>query len=132
MDILMWHKYNKECAHENAYELTPYLVEDKNAPVVIVCPGGGYRMVAAFIEGHPVAEFFQSQGYNAFVLRYHVKEKAHYPQPLEDIADGSGGFQHDHSCRKRRPVASLPVGQSGLVCKRDRQREYRQCRHVLQ
>ena len=86
MDILMWHKYNKECAHENVYELTPYLVEDKNAPVVIVCPGGGYRMVAAFIEGHPVAKFFQSQGYNAFVLRYHVKQKAHYPQPLEDIA----------------------------------------------
>ncbi len=82
----MWHKYNKECAYPNEYELTPYLVEDKNAPVVIVCPGGGYRMVAAFIEGHPVAKFFQSQGYNAFVLRYHVKEKAHYPQPLEDIA----------------------------------------------
>ena len=86
MDILAWHKYNKECAHANEYELTPYLVEDKNAPVVVVCPGGGYKMVAAFIEGHPVAKFFQEQGYNAFVLRYRVKQKAHYPHPLDDIA----------------------------------------------
>ena len=86
MDLLAWHKYNKECAHANEYELIPYLVEDKNAPIVVVCPGGGYRMIAAFIEGHPVAKYFQSQGINAFVLRYHVKEKAHYPAPLEDIA----------------------------------------------
>lgn len=86
MDLLKWHKYNKECAHPNEYELTPYLVEDKNAPVVIVCPGGGYRMIASFIEGNPVAEYFQEQGVNAFVLRYRVKEFAHYPGPLEDIA----------------------------------------------
>ena len=86
MDILMWHKYNKECAYPNEYELTPYLSDDKNAPVIIVCPGGGYRMIAAFIEGHPVAKFFQEQGFNAFVLRYRVKKKAHYPAPLEDIA----------------------------------------------
>lgn len=86
MDLLKWHKYNKECAHKNEYELTPYLAEDKNAPVIIVCPGGGYRMVASFIEGHPVAKYFQSQGVNAFVLRYRVRELAHYPAPLDDIA----------------------------------------------
>ena len=86
MDLLKWHKYNKECSHPNEYELTPYLVEDKKAPVVIIAPGGGYRMVAAFIEGHPVAKYFQSQGVNAFVLRYRVKGSAHYPGPLEDIA----------------------------------------------
>ena len=86
MDLLKWHKYNKECAHPNVYELTPYLSEDKTAPVVVVCPGGGYRMIASFIEGHPVAKYFQSQGLNAFVLRYRVKQLAHYPGPAEDIA----------------------------------------------
>lgn len=86
MDLLKWHKYNVECAHENAYELTPYLSKDKNAPVVIVCPGGGYRMVATFIEGHPVAKYLQEKGYNAFVLRYRIKDLAHYPHPVEDIA----------------------------------------------
>lgn len=86
MDILVWHKYNKELRHKNDYELTPYLVEDKNAPVVVVCPGGGYYMVATFIEGHPVAKFFQKKGFNTFVLRYRIKDKAHYPHPMEDIA----------------------------------------------
>ena len=86
MDLLAWHKYNKELVHKNQYELIPYLVEDKNAPVVIVCPGGGYYMIAAFREGHPVAKFFQEQGFNAFVLRYRVREQAHYPHPMDDIA----------------------------------------------
>jgi len=86
MNWLLWHKYNVEMRHESVYELTPYLAKDKNAPVVIVCPGGGYRMIARYIEGDPVAKFFQEHGYNAFVLRYHVKEKAHYPQPVVDIA----------------------------------------------
>ena len=86
MDLLKWHKYNKEVAHKNQYELTPFLSKDKNAPVVIICPGGGYRMVASFIEGVPVAEFFQKNGFNAFVLRYRIKELAKYPHPMEDIA----------------------------------------------
>lgn len=86
MDWLKWHKYNVECARANEYELVPYLVEDKNAPVIVVCPGGGYNMVANFIEGKPVAEFFQSKGYNAFTLRYRTKQLAHYPAPVEDIA----------------------------------------------
>ena len=86
MDPLVLYKYIKEVKHDNDYELTPYLVEDKNAPVILICPGGGYAMVASFIEGKPVAEYFQKQGYNAFVLRYRIKKKAHYPHPMEDIA----------------------------------------------
>ena len=86
MDLLAWHKYNKECRHPNQYELIPYLSKNKHAKVIVVCPGGGYKMIASFIEGHPVAEFFQNRGYNVFVLRYRVREKAHYPAPMEDIA----------------------------------------------
>ena len=86
MDLLKWHKYNKELRHTNDYELTPFLNEDKDAPVILICPGGGYYMVASFIEGVPVGRFFQKQGYNAFVLRYRIKDKALYPHPVEDIA----------------------------------------------
>ena len=86
MDLLRWHKYNKEIAHKNEYELITFLVNDDKAPFVVVCPGGGYNMIASFIEGTPVAEYFQKKGVNAFVLRYRVKQKAHYPAPVEDIA----------------------------------------------
>lgn len=95
MDILAWHKYNKEMRHPNQYELTPYLSKDKDAPVIVVCPGGGYKMIASFIEGHPVAKFFQSKGYNAFVLRYRVREKAHYPAPVEDIAHALSDIKNE-------------------------------------
>ena len=81
-----WHNYNKECAKPNEYQLIPFLAEDKKAPVIIVCPGGGYRMIASYLEGEPVAKYFQSQGINAFVLRYRVKDKARCPAPMEDIA----------------------------------------------
>lgn len=96
MDLLKWHKYNKECRHPNRYELIPYLVEDKSAPVIIVCPGGGYRMLASFVEGHPVAKYFQSRGINAFVLRYRVKELAHYPGPMDDIARALKEIRDDY------------------------------------
>ena len=86
MDLLKWHKYNKELRHVNDYELTPFLSKDKDAPVIVICPGGGYYMVASFIEGTPVGRYFQKQGYNAFVLRYRIKDKAMYPHPTEDIA----------------------------------------------
>ena len=86
MDLLRWHKYNKECLHKNEYELIPFINGDKNAPVVLICPGGGYRMIAYWVEGEPVAKYFQSQGLNAFVLRYRFRKKAHCPAPLEDIA----------------------------------------------
>lgn len=86
MDLLKWHKYNQELRHANEYELTPFLSQDKDAPIILICPGGGYYMVASFIEGTPVARYFQNQGYNAFVLRYRIKDKAMYPHPMEDIA----------------------------------------------
>lgn len=96
MDFLAWHKYNKECRYPNEYELTPYLSDKSNAPVVVVCPGGGYRMIASFIEGHPVARYFQEHGYNAFVLRYRVREKAHFPAPLMDIAHALSDIQTEY------------------------------------
>ena len=106
MDLLAWHKYNKECRHPNEYELTPYLSKKgKNAPVIVICPGGGYRMIASFIEGHPVAKYFQDRGYNAFVLRYRVKEKAHYPAPAEDIA---------HALREIKDKYDLSLDNYGL------------------
>ncbi len=50
---------------------------------VIVCPGGAYAMLAPH-EGEPVARFFQSEGYPAFVLHYRVAPW-HYPAPQMDL-----------------------------------------------
>lgn len=73
--------------HPNDYELIPYLVNDgKFHPFAIICPGGGYGMVCSFVEGEPFAKKLNSMGIHAFVLYYHVREKALYPAPLENLA----------------------------------------------
>ena len=66
--------------------LTPYLVPAgaRPATAVIVCPGGGYSILAADHEGRAVAEWLNSIGVSAFVLKYRLKEYGH-PAPLRDV-----------------------------------------------
>jgi acetyl esterase/lipase len=42
------------------------------SPVVIVCPGGGYNILAYNLEGTEIAEWFNSIGVSAAVLKYRV------------------------------------------------------------
>ena len=52
-------------------------------PAILVLPGGGYAMCSDR-EADPVASAYLKAGYQAFVLRYTVKDKGGWPQPLED------------------------------------------------
>lgn len=60
--------------------LTPYLADSANDThtAVIVCPGGSYSWLDMKVEGIGVAEWLQSQGINAFVLKYHVANVSAY------------------------------------------------------
>ena len=42
---------------------------------IIVCPGGGYNILAADLEGYEIAEWLNTLGYTAFVLHYRVPNK---------------------------------------------------------
>lgn len=58
----------------NGQDLIPYLVKsEKPAPVVIVCPGGSYSWHDWETEGVGVAQWLQSEGISAFVLKYPVQ-----------------------------------------------------------
>lgn len=52
-------------------------------PAIVVIPGGGY-MFCSDREADPVALPYLKAGFDAFVLRYSVKEDAKWPQPLND------------------------------------------------
>ena len=43
-----------------------------NGKAVVVCPGGGYVMLAYEKEGQEIAQWLSSLGYNAYVLSYRV------------------------------------------------------------
>lgn len=43
-----------------------------NGKAVVVCPGGGYAILAIDLEGYEVAEWLSQLGFTAFVLQYRV------------------------------------------------------------
>jgi len=58
--------------------------EARPTPAVVVCPGGGYGMLAISYEGRDVAEWLNELGIAAFVLQYRLAPRYHYPAPLLD------------------------------------------------
>ena len=63
--------------------LTPYLLPKgkANGAAVVICPGGGYGWLAMDHEGAEPAEFLNTLGVQAFVLKYRVTGKDR-PGPL--------------------------------------------------
>jgi len=47
----------------------------KNGAAVIVCPGGGYHILAWDLEGTEIAAWLNKNGFAAFVLQYRVPDK---------------------------------------------------------
>ena len=58
----------------NTPSLTVFLAKDtgKPNPAVMICPGGGYSILAWNLEGTEMAEWLTSQGISAFILKYRV------------------------------------------------------------
>ncbi len=85
MKISLWE--NNIPYYDENYEtpnyMTAYLVDtDVPRPAVVIFPGGGYSHRAPH-EGGPIAEYYNSVGYHAFVVEYRVSPNR-YPAPLID------------------------------------------------
>ncbi len=63
-------------------ELSPYAYA---RPAILICPGGGYAELSER-EAEPVAKAYFAAGYNTFILRYAVGEKAKNFYPLRQLA----------------------------------------------
>jgi len=60
---------------------------------VIICPGGGYHILAWDLEGTEVAESFNRMGVTAVVLKYRVpvrKGRPRFEAPLQDVQRATG------------------------------------------
>lgn len=61
--------------------------EKRNGTAVVICPGGGYNILAWNKEGLEVAEWFNSIGVSAFVLKYRTptsKREVPWLAPAQD------------------------------------------------
>ncbi len=64
--------------------ITPYLAGQPNGKCIVVFPGGGYGALAIDHEGKQIAQWLNSQGISAFVLKYRLGPKYHHPMELND------------------------------------------------
>ena len=65
--------------------LTPYLpAQNPTRTAIVVCPGGGYAMLAIDKEGTQIAHWLNDRGVAAFVLTYRYGPRYHHPIPLLD------------------------------------------------
>lgn len=80
----------KICEYSDA-TLTSYVHVDSESTVrgprstVIICPGGGYSSLSGR-ESEPIALAFMAAGFNCFILRYSVKDRARDYLPLIEAA----------------------------------------------
>ncbi|ASZ12770.1 alpha/beta hydrolase [Chitinophaga pendula] len=56
-------------------EVYPAPAGKGNGGAVVVCPGGGYNLLAINLEGYEIAEWLNGLGYTAFVLQYRVPQQ---------------------------------------------------------
>ena len=67
--------------------LTIYLAPEEKATgtAVVICPGGGYGLLAMDHEGHQVARWLNSLGVAGFILKYRHRGTGYgHPAPLQD------------------------------------------------
>ena len=69
-----------------AHEDYPQVYGERNRPMIVICPGGGYEHVSTR-EGEAIALQFMTTGAHAAVLRYDVSgQGAEFPQHLLELA----------------------------------------------
>lgn len=86
--IRIWAEVDDKKVNKLKSELTVFLPDpDKNNHSgVIICPGGSYAYLGMKVEGYSTAEWLNSLGFTAFVLRYRVGLQGyHFPAAIEDL-----------------------------------------------
>lgn len=58
-----------------------------SGPAVVVCPGGGYNILAMDLEGTEVVEWLNSQGITGILLKYRVPRRAGLEKHLAPLQD---------------------------------------------
>ena len=72
-----------------AFQYYRYRNDDIKRPCIIICPGGGYGVLAAGHEGSDLANYFNELGINALVLKYRIPNSDNQIDksiaPLQDV-----------------------------------------------
>lgn len=87
--------------------LNPYLLEDQTRVKgnVVIIAGGGNTHRNNVVEGYPVAEFFNENGYNAYVLQRRVNPYA----PVDQVLDLGRAIRYIRYYAEEKGIAKADV-----------------------
>lgn len=107
--------HERHVTNVNNPTITVYLPpkEKANGAAVVICPGGGHRFLSVDQEGYRVAEWFNSIGVAAFVLKYRLAkaEGSHYT--VENSVEDAQ--QSIHLIRSRAAEWGIDPARVGIV-----------------
>jgi acetyl esterase/lipase len=71
--------------------------ENNTGAAVVVCPGGGYNILAIDLEGTEICDYLNSLGITAILLKYRVPAKAQFrfQAPLQDAQRALGWIRYN-------------------------------------
>lgn len=100
-----------EVRYSNTTEAVLYIFEAKKkvatGQAVVICPGGGYALVAMGHEGLEYGKWLAEQGITAAVLKYRMPN--HVPEvPMEDAAEALRYMRDEYK-------AKTPITQLGIM-----------------
>ena len=82
-----------------------YFPKEPNGQMVIVCPGGGYRIVSSYNEGLYVADWMLEKGITVAVVKYRLPNYNH-KVPYADVANA---FRYCRANAKKWGVKQIGV-----------------------
>lgn len=99
-----------EVRYSNTTEAVLYIFEAKKkvatGQAVVICPGGGYALVAMGHEGLEYGKWLAEQGITAAVLKYRMPNNV--PQvPMEDAAEALRYMKEDY--KSKTPITQLGI-----------------------
>lgn len=80
-ETFYWDQAHKVSLTAYLHTPSPEMPNLEPRPAMIVLPGGAYLNLSDR-EAEPIAMAYFAAGFQAFVLRYSLREKARYPAPL--------------------------------------------------
>lgn len=82
----------KDISHPVLYVFRPK--EKTSDAAVIICPGGGYAILAIDHEGYDIAKWFNDRGVTAFVLKYRLPQpNLFYNSEIRPLQDAQRAIQ---------------------------------------
>ncbi len=85
-----------------------------NGACIVICPGGGHRILAWDLEGIEVAQWLNEMGFSAALLKYRVPARTKDPQYTAAVQDAQRGLSLVRSRANELKIDPKKIGVLGF------------------